>query len=302
LESWRGGQTMVDPKKHHFSPVFYLKGWCDANSKVVEYSRPHRKAVCPRVSPEGTGFKPFLYTLEGAPEDRKQEIEQKYMAEIVDNRGALALKVLIARNPAELTEKLRNDWTRFLIASLFRRPQAVNDVIDTFSNVLRKNLSEDAGKYESLKDKGDPPTPFEWIEKHDPHFTSDTAKRVMVSSIENQGIGDIIINMRWSTFDLSSSKHELLTSDTPHLRFYGLKDKRCVIVFPLSPRFLFIATHDRKAESVLLAQGESAIATWVNDNIVRIAERYVYGRTASHLSFVEKRLCLSRKRDDYRTF
>jgi Protein of unknown function (DUF4238) len=295
LESWCGGRTMVDPKKHHFSPVFYLKGRGDANSKVVEYSRPHDKVVWRRVSPEGTGFKPFLYTLEGAPEDRKQEIEKKYMAEIVDNRGALALKVLIARNQAKLTEKLRNDWTRFLIASLYRRPQAVNNVIDTFGDVLRKNLSEDLERYESLKEKGDPPTPFEWIEKHDPHFRSDAGKRVMVSSIENQGIGDIIINMRWSTFDLAGSKHELLTSDAPHLRFYRLKDKRCVIVFPLSPRFLFIATHDRKAESVLLAQGASAIARWVIDNIVRIAERYVYGRTESHLLFVEKRLCLPRK-------
>src|SRR4051812_2375670 len=39
----RGVST--DPKKHHFSPVFYLKGWCGTDSKLVQYSRPFRQVV-----------------------------------------------------------------------------------------------------------------------------------------------------------------------------------------------------------------------------------------------------------------
>jgi len=55
---------------------------------------------------------------------------------------------------------------------------------------------------------------------------------------------------------------------------------------------LFVATHDRKAEAALLACDETAIVKWVNDNIVRGAAEYVYGKTAGHLKFIEKRLRL----------
>jgi hypothetical protein len=56
---------MADPKKHHFSPVFYLTGWCDSNGTVVEYSRPYSKVVARNVQPTATGYKLFLYTSEG---------------------------------------------------------------------------------------------------------------------------------------------------------------------------------------------------------------------------------------------
>jgi hypothetical protein len=282
---------MSDPKKHHFSPVFYLKGWCNPESKVVEYSRPYREVVARTVSPSATGFKHFLYTLESAPEDQKQVIEKDHMAPAVDNRAAVALEILMHQDGGELTDEVRNDWTRFLMASLLRRPQAINDEVAIYTNVLKENLT-DVTAYESLKKEGDLPTPFEWIQKYYPYLASDYAKKALTHSIENPILEDIIVNMQWATFDLSKSKHGLLTSDSPNLRTTGLNDNNCLIAFPLSPRVLFIATHDRKAESALLACGETAIVRWVNDNIVRAAERYVYGRTNSHLRFVEKRLRL----------
>lgn len=103
---------MGDPKKHHFSPVFYLKGWCNADSKIVEYSRPYKKVVAKLVSPEATGFKSFLYTLEDAPDQQKQDIEKMYVAPLVDNRGAVALKILIERDGDKLTDDIRGDWAR----------------------------------------------------------------------------------------------------------------------------------------------------------------------------------------------
>jgi hypothetical protein len=281
---------MPDPRKHHFSPVFYLKGWCDSDNTVVEYSRPHLKAVARNVSPTATGFKPFLYTLEGQPDDKKQSIEKDYMAPLVDDPAARALRILIAGDKAALTEKMRIAWTRFMMAALLRRPQAVNEVGETFKSVLKQNLLDDAAAYDAMKEEGDPPTPFEWLEKHHPHYVGDAAKQMVVRSIEHEGIGNIMINMQWSTINLSTSRHELLTSDMPHLRYYGLKDKRCTILFPLNPTTVFIATHDRKSEGVLLRRDKTQVVRSLNDELVRLAERYVYGRTKGHLQFVENRL------------
>jgi hypothetical protein len=281
---------MADPWKHHFSPVFYLRGWCDPNNTVVEYSRPYKKVVARNVPPTATGYKAFLYTLEGQPDDKKQSIEKDYMAPIVDDPAAHALRILLGGDKDALTEKMRAAWTRFVIASLLRRPQAVSEIANGFKEVLQHNLLDDAVGYESMKEADDPATALEWLEKNRPHYVNDAAKRMVVRGVEHEGIGNIIINMQWSTVDLSASRHELLTADMPHIRFYGLKDPRCTLLFPVNPEKVFIATHDRKSEAVLLRRNPTEVVRWLNDNLVRVAERYVYGRTKAHLQFVENRL------------
>jgi len=281
---------MTDPWRHHFSPVFYLKGWCDASGMLVQYSRPYKEVVARQVSPTATGFQPFLYTLEGQVDDKKQSIEKDYMAPIVDNPAAHALRILMGGDREALDEKARNAWTRFLSASLLRRPQAVSELGDAFKDVLQRNLLDDAVSYEAMKEDGDPPTAFEWLTKHHPYYVEDAAKQMVVRAIEHEGIGNIIINMQWSTLDLSASRNELLTADMPHLRFYGLKDQRCTLLFPLNPEKVFIATHDRKSEGLLIRRNPTEVVRWLNDNLVRIAEKYVYGRTKSQLRFVENRL------------
>jgi uncharacterized protein DUF4238 len=280
---------MADPRKHHFSPVFYLRGWCDSNNTVVEYSRPHQKVVARNVPPTATGYKPFLYTLEGQPDDKKQSIEKDYMAPIVDDRAAQALRALLGGDRDALTEKMREAWTRFIMASLLRRPQSVSEIADGFKAVLRHNLL-DSADYESMREADDPSTAFEWLEKNHPHYINDAAKQMVVRAVEHEGVGNIIMNMRWSTLDFSRSRHEVLTADMPHIRFHGLKDPRCTILFPLNPEKVFIATHDRKSEGVLVGRDPTQVVAWLNDNLVRVAERYVFGRTKSHLQFVENRL------------
>jgi hypothetical protein len=283
---------MVDPRKHHFSPVFYLKGWCnaDSDSKIIEYSRPHKKVVAKPVSPEATGFTRFLYTLEDAPDDQKQDIEKKYMSPFVDNRGAVALRILIERDGEKLTDDIRSDWTRFIMASQYRVPQKIANMTKELGKRLKNNVDSDPTLYADLQVTHSA-TPYEWIEKNHPNLVRDAATKAAIGSIESQRVGDIMVNMKWSTFDLRNSKHEMLTSDAPLLRTTGLIERNCLIAFPLSPRFLFVATHDRKVEATFLACGETAIVRWINDNIVRGAAHYVYGRTRSHLLFIEKRLC-----------
>jgi hypothetical protein len=281
---------VTEPIKHHFSPVFYLRGWCDsATGQLIQYSRPYREVIAEPRSPKATGFEPFLYTMEGLPDDQKQTIEKDYMAAKVDDPAARALRALLGTNTGALTEELRTAWTRFMLAALHRRPAAVAEIGDTFKSVLRQNLLADSS-YETDKQEGDPPTRFEWMEKHHPHLIDDAAKEMVVRATENERIGTIIMNMQWTTLDMSTSRHELLTGDMPHLRYHGLKDPRCTILFPLTPTKLFIATHDRKAEHNINRRNKTEVVRSVNEEVARLAERFVYGRTKDHLRFVENRL------------
>ena len=275
--------------KHHFSPVFYLRGWCDSTTgQLIEYSRPYRDVIARPVHPTATGYERFLYTMEGLPDEQKQTIEKDYMAAKVDNPAARALRVLLGTDTSALTEPLRAAWTRFMMASLHRRPAAVAEIGETFKSTLRQNLDDPS--YLTVMEEGDPPTAFEWVQKHRPHLIDGAAKEMVVRATENERIGNIIINMQWTTLDMSASRHELLTGDMPHLRYCGLKDPRSTILFPLTPTKLFIATHDRKTEHNINRRDKTEVVKSVNDEVARIAERFVYGRTAAHLQFVANRL------------
>jgi Protein of unknown function (DUF4238) len=210
---------------------------------------------------------------------------------LVDGRGAIALKILIDRDGSKLTDDVRSDWTRLMLAFLYRGPAEIARIEEIFAANLKTNLNADPKNYEMIQES-EAATPYDWVEKYHPYLVRDAARHAAIGSIESQRTGHIIMNMEWSTVDVSKSQHELLTSDGPQLRTTGLGKSDCLIALPLSPRFLFIATHDRSVEYALLAKGETAIVSWVNDNIVRGAPRYVYGKTKSHLRFIENRLCL----------
>jgi hypothetical protein len=49
--------------KHHYIPVFYLKGWGGPGGCVCEYSRPFKVVKPRRVHPDGTGYERGLYTV-----------------------------------------------------------------------------------------------------------------------------------------------------------------------------------------------------------------------------------------------
>src|SRR5258708_34068529 len=122
--------------------------------------------------------------MEGLRDHQKQTIEKGYMDPLVDDPAEQALRVLLGKDTNTLTEGLRGAWTRFLIASLHRRPGSVAEIGDTFKSVLRQNLLADTS-YDIEKQEGDPPTRSEWMEKHYPHLIDDAAEEMSVSATDD---------------------------------------------------------------------------------------------------------------------
>src|SRR5712672_660497 len=109
---------MSRPLNHHHLPVFYLKGWCAPDGRVVRFSRPNGGDVkASPVSPKKTGRERFLYSLEGFPDEQRQVIEEKFFAPVVDEPASRALKALIECDQSKLTPELREAWTTFLMAA-----------------------------------------------------------------------------------------------------------------------------------------------------------------------------------------
>lgn len=283
--------TQHDPIDHHYLPVFYLNRWRGADGKVVRYYRPHDKVIAKGISPMNTGFEPRLYTLEGFPAQMQQSIEREYMARIVDDHAADALEILITRDDAALTVKVREAWTRFLLSMQLRDPQSLVEIQKHSLEVLRANMSKQDSEYEATKRDTDPATPFEYLEKHAPHLLENLGKTFLTGLIDHEKIGTHMMHMTWWALDLSPSKVSLLTSDRPLLRYLGLADRECVITLPLSPSVLFVAANrPDKADEIQRKLTPTEVAKLSNRDVVIRAIKHVYGDADTHLRFVEKRL------------
>jgi len=281
---------MSEPIDHHYLPVFYLRQWCNSEGRLFRYHRPHHRVVASSITPKSTGYEPSLYTLEDYPPEQRQVIEKQFMGPIVDDPASKALKILIERDRQKMTEEMRVAWTRFLMSMRLRDPHTLSEVTALARQIVKTNLSKPDQEYLQAKSDSDPPTLYEWVEKHAPHVIKNIGKAFLPGLIDHEKIGDHIINMQWSTFELSKSSVTLLTGDRPFITTEGLADTKCVLAFPLAPRFLFVATNGPEVAQRLVAIGETQMAEATNVNIVAQAQKHVYGDSARHLRFVENRL------------
>jgi hypothetical protein len=281
---------MNEPIDHHYIPVFYLSQWCDPTGKVVRYYRPRKEVIASPITPKSTGYEPQLYTLNGYPDEQKQWIEKHYMGPVVDEPASKALRILLAHNNLNLTPETRTDWVRFLMSLSLRNPEAVANTNAEMRAGLADKFSRHSDWYEANKKANDPPTFVEFVQNNMPLVLENSGKLYLPDFIENQGIGTVLIQMRWFTFDLGNSAFTLLTGDRPFIRTFGLKDQRCVVVLPISPRFAFVATHAAEVDLRLRPADPAQLAKDINARIVAQAVKHVYGASDHHLRFVENRL------------
>jgi hypothetical protein len=288
---------MSEPVNHHYLPIFYLRQWCAASGKLIRFHKPYNKVIASAISPRSTGYEPFLYSLEGCPAQIQQDIEKRFFSAIVDDPAARAMKILIDRQKEKLTPELRTAWTRFLMAVRVRTPEMVKKIAEVALKHLEENLARSPEEYIALRKADDPPTAMEWMRKRSASILDNIGKLFLPGLIENEKIGDALINMKWATVDLSTSEHDLLTSDRPYIQTLGLPDEKCVIGLPLTPRLLFVATHYDGRRREMLAHGMTRIAKAVNSHVASQAVRHVYGASCSQMRFVERRFGLHPRKE-----
>ena len=264
---------MNEPINHHYVPVFYLKQWRAADGKVIRYYRPRKEVFASSIAPENTGYEPHLYALEGFPDDQKQWIEKYYMGPAVDDPAAKALQMLLASKLASVTGEMKADWTRFLMSLGLRDPEAVAKANADMRRELTARFLQNEEWYSAYKSSGDPETFVEWVESKVPYILASSGTLYLPNFIDNSDIGDVIFKMRWSTFDLSGGGLSLLTGDRPLIRTHGLKDMRCVMMLPLSPRFAFVATNAEATDRGLRRAKPEKLVADINARIVAQAHR-----------------------------
>lgn len=281
--------TAPIPIDHHFTPVFYQKAWVGADGRLTRYSRPFDKVVAKSCAPSRTGSKAHLYTLQGVPPERQAALETEFF-QPVDDHAAVAHQMMRVGRLNDLTGDLRCHWARFLMSMTLRSPFSLGEVARLADQTVRANLAADDDEYNALRKPSDPATLYDWTLKHQPQVIENAHKTFLPGLIDHADLGRHLINMVWATMDVSTARHSLLTSDRPFNWSLGWKDPKTLLVFPIGPELLFLATNGLPLVQAVLRNPADKVVRQVNDAVVRLAVDFVVGRDASQLSFVEERL------------
>jgi Protein of unknown function (DUF4238) len=288
---------MNDPIRHHYSPQFYLRQWAGADARLTRYYRPQREVIATRCSPRGTGFEDYLYTVDNAP--RPQFIETDFFGRLDDAAAPLLDKFInlgggiTVLRPNYLSAEERSDWVRFISSLQLRGPHSLDEIKGVLDRNVRDNIQREYGAtYRARRRSEDPLTAYDFMVQNSSGEFQSAHKLLLAHLIDHEPIGQVIVNMIWAVFDVSTSPYDLLTSDRPYCTSHGIGDPSCVLSIPLSPTRLFVAVNDERQLYKLNTQSIRDIVRNSNTVVVKLAVQNVYGRNNSHLVFVEKWLKL----------
>jgi hypothetical protein len=180
---------------------------------------------------------------------------------------------------------------RFMLAQWYRSPEMIAKIRQGGREAMLRALEANPEEYQALRGSSAHESLVEWAEAHMPGYDEIATMGNVLPKLINDGrAGQIIINMNWQVLHLPGSKFDLLTPDRPVTRFESLLSRNCMIVLPLDPRHLFVASHwDR----IFQRYSPTELARRANVTTVTEAVARVYGTGTHHRPLAEK--WLSRK-------
>ena len=115
--------------------------------------------------------------------------------------------------------------------------------------------------------------------------------------IDNDRVGPTIFQMHWSRIPLPKANVELLCSDRPIARPFGLDDPRAYIALPVAPRVLFLAANSKELADSISKRDHTETVKQMNRTVVTQAREFVWGSNDSQLCFIRKRIGTVPERD-----
>lgn len=151
--------------------------------------------------------------------------------------------------------------------------------------VLEKALDDNPEEYAAIKGDAKEGSLLEWVDRRAPDLHEFVAlARVLPKLINDDAPGNVIINMRWEVLHLEGGV-DLLISDRPALRLGRFDSREGLIVLPIGPHKLFVASHYDRGFG---RRTSKAIAQGANRDAVLYATERVYGTGSQHLPLVRK--------------
>jgi hypothetical protein len=208
-----------DPKKHHYVPEFYLKGFC-RNGKLWVYDR--ERATYDQLPPEALGIKKNFYSF--TDENGQRDVSAEKELSRVENAAAPVIRKLEAKQ--RITIKERCDLALFVSLMRYRVPDFRQEHEEWHDTVLKAIHKERFPSVEAVKaelvrqghesDEEFARYIFEMI--RDETYDVKTNKPYSIAQMLDLGLNtaEQLANMRWLIIR-APKKTAFITSDDPFL-------------------------------------------------------------------------------------
>jgi hypothetical protein len=283
------------PVKHHFVPEFYLEPWCDGTAKLTVYSRVRgNKIYCKKMSPAGTAYKLHLNTLTGVSPERQGDFETKFMTQQVDDPAAIVFGKLV-KGDCNLSHLEHLSMTRFIHSLTFRYPTVLEKIKSIAPEKMKQELEKNPLSYSELiaivPENNHHLSLYELCEKYFPIQFKNLGLHLTEKIIKSESREQQYYNMNWIVRDVSDSSGTLFTSDRP-VWFEKMNEfDNEFVALPISPtRILMGFGKKSQAPSKVKLISSDIIIDWMNDLVVRRADKYCYHTNSDKSDFVRSRL------------
>lgn len=286
-------KQMDQPKKHHYIPAFYLRGWeRPETGKLVEFRRLPGKLGKKEVTAQSTGFQKLLYSY-ASDDDAGMDhtFESEYLCSL-DNDGANALRAINEPEP-QFTDEVKVTWSRLMVSLMTRSPEDV-DAFKKCSEFMHANPSPMRQRLIASICEDfdiDPREVEEVIADLRPQDVSFSAFKALGHLMEWSKLIPVLCGMTWRVRDLRSAKNTLLISDRPVFNNKELATASGLLAMPLGPTRLLILHGSKSSDADYLRYStEDEVVRCCNRLIVEAARQYVWSTSQDQERFVGNRI------------
>lgn len=275
--------------KHHYIPQFYLRPWEGDDNRLQEFKRGYQSQVTTkRVFTKQTGYATDLYTLPGATEETKQNVEKAFMA-LVDNEAVKARDMMLSGQiPAD--PKTREAWTRFVLSMVFRNPEEMAKFKERFRDELLMPDPKIQAEYDRQKEPEDPETFEQWLMTNRPESVERYAILLMTKLVQRNNVNYLLRTMHWRVIDTSAVTRRLMTSDRPILMSNGMVHYAGHFALPISPTKLFLACTAVAFADEFCAVPTGKMVREINRIVVGQGRKFIYAQDTAHLADVRQQM------------
>ncbi|MCY4419784.1 MAG: DUF4238 domain-containing protein [Gammaproteobacteria bacterium] len=279
--------------RHHYLPEFLLKRWAEttADKKVEVFQLDIPRIPSKRRRPKHTGFEQDLYALthDQVAGLEKQHVETNILKH-VDNEAAKVLNKILIGGLGSLTKTDNTHWIIFLMSLRVRRPEFINYLKYGEPDEFKATLIESPEKYIAKSGDSDPHALAEHAEKENPGITDNFGMVYFGHMITEPDIAMKIGRMTWSLYHFKKLKNHLLLSDDPLiLTEKSIDHPDLIIMLPLSPDKVFIATKAHHATRWLSQHRAKDVLTYINEWSLLQSKKRIIARNKSPHRFILNR-------------
>ncbi|WP_340121531.1 DUF4238 domain-containing protein [Methylobacter svalbardensis] len=286
---------LTGPKRQHFLPEFYLKGFTK-NGMLAVYDRQSNSI---RVQqPKNTGVIGHFYTLKDAEGRQRFELEEMLCG--FEKKANQVIMKLVAKKPISTDE--RTDLAIFIALAAFRTPDIVDSLkgfnSELISDIAKRRFANVEEVKDRIRSKTGSPISEEELEKEAQglvNFINSGAYKVTTDHKWAVGkamemaftVAPILARRDWIVTHRNNDKKSFVTTDAPVLlttvaprksNFYGVGfgNSDALVVFPLtaSCALLMYSNNGRLEHRVASAQQVRQINLGLTDH----CQRFVIGR------------------------